>query len=90
MEVLYSYLRAASRSVADIGTVEYGSSRPPSPPSTGTTTPTLSIAPCPLRLWPFVPPPQYGVVEDATIFRSSYPQDRNMEFIKSLEIKSIL
>ena len=37
-----------------------------------------------------MPPPQYGVVEDYTIFRSSYPQDRNMSFIKTLPIKSIL
>lgn len=30
------------------------------------------------------------MVEDYTIFRSSYPQDRNMEFIRTLDVRSIL
>lgn len=65
-------------------------SRPPSPPETGTNTPTLRITQCPARLQPIVPPPNYGSVEDSCIFRSAFPQDRNMTFLKLLDIKLVL
>ncbi|KAK5138341.1 hypothetical protein LTR08_003402 [Meristemomyces frigidus] len=64
-------------------------SLPPSPPS-GAATPTLRIAQCPLRLRPLIPPPNYGAVKQGAILRSAFPQDRNVEFLKGLQVKTVL
>ena len=69
---------------------DVSTSRPPSPPESGTTTPRLSLAPCPTRLRPLFPPPNYGCVDDFKIYRSSYPQDRHMDFVRSLGIRTVL
>lgn len=69
--------------------VEY-TSQPPSPPSSGATTPTLSIQPCPLRLRPLIPPPNFGACKNDFVFRSAFPQDRNIEFLKTMKIRSVL
>lgn len=74
----------------DEGVQVESASRPPSPPDSGTTTPRLRICACPPRLWSFIPPPNYGVVDHNAVFRSSYPQDRNIDFVRSLRIRSIL
>ena len=66
------------------------SSRPPSPPESGTATPRVTIGLCPPRLTPLYVPINYGCVDEDKIFRSSYPQDRNVEFIDSLGIRSVL
>lgn len=66
------------------------SSRPPSPPESGTTTPRVTIAPCPSRLTPLFPPPNYTCVDEDKVYRSSYPQDRHVEFIDSIGVSSIL
>ncbi|KAK5697025.1 tyrosine-protein phosphatase siw14 [Elasticomyces elasticus] len=65
-------------------------SRPPSPPESGTVTPALRIPPCPSRLMPLVPPPNYGASKNGTVFRSAYPQDRNLDFLKLLGVRSLL
>ncbi|KAF2166856.1 hypothetical protein M409DRAFT_54633 [Zasmidium cellare ATCC 36951] len=70
--------------------VEHGSSRPPSPPETRSPTPRVSIAPCPSRLTPLVPPVNYGAVEKRTIFRSGFPQDRNVEFLERLRLNGTI
>lgn len=69
---------------------EMSISRPPSPPESGTTTPRLTIKPCPDRLRPHYPPPNYGTVEDYKIYRSSFPQDRHISFVSGLGVKSVL
>ncbi|KAK3050426.1 tyrosine-protein phosphatase siw14 [Extremus antarcticus] len=65
-------------------------SGPPSPPDSGSTTPRLTIAPCPARLRPYLPPLNFGAVELHRVFRSSFPMDRNVEFLKKLHIRSLL
>lgn len=50
----------------------------------------LTIAPSPARLTCLFPPPNYGTVEKGTVFRSGFPQPRHLEFMASLEIRSIL
>ncbi|KAK5114974.1 hypothetical protein LTR85_010012 [Meristemomyces frigidus] len=69
--------------------VEY-TSRPPTPPSSGAATPTLRLERCPLRLRPLIPPPNYGATKDGEVFRSAFPQDRNIEFLKGLEVMTVL
>ena len=69
---------------------DFSSSRPPSPPESGTTTPRLTLAPCPTRLRPLYPPPNYGCVDRNKIYRSSYPQDRNVDFVRSLGVRTVL
>ena len=71
-------------------TNEMSVSRPPSPPESGTTTPRLTIKPCPDRLRPYYPPPNYGTVDDYKIYRSSFPQDRHISFVSGLGIRSVL
>jgi hypothetical protein len=84
-----SYLPHLMRSLTDILPDE--PSGPPSPPDdSGTTTPRVSIMPCPPRLKAYYPPPNYGTVEEDKIFRSSFPQDRHMDFVKSLGVRSVL
>ena len=65
-------------------------SRSSSPPQSGITTPCLKIAPCPPRLRPYIPPANFGAVHAHCIYRSAYPQDRDMDFVKKLKIKSVL
>ncbi|KAK3706755.1 tyrosine-protein phosphatase siw14 [Vermiconidia calcicola] len=65
-------------------------SLPPSPPSSGSTTPSLNTGPIPPRLRAYVPPQNYGTVDPQTVFRSSFPQDGNIDFIKSLNVRSVL
>ncbi|KAK3113075.1 tyrosine-protein phosphatase siw14 [Teratosphaeriaceae sp. CCFEE 6253] len=61
-----------------------------SPSESGSTTPTLRIAACPPRLSSLVPPPNYGAAMEGNLFRSAYPQDRNMDFMKLLDVRSVL
>lgn len=68
--------------------VEY-TSRPPTPES-GAATPTLRIEQCPMRLRSLVPPPNYGAIKTGAVFRSAFPQDRNVEFLKGLDVKTVL
>ncbi|KAI7297065.1 hypothetical protein KC315_g18617 [Hortaea werneckii] len=70
------------------GGVEY-TSRPSSPPS-GAQTPSLRLEECPSRLRPQIPPPNYGAVKPGVLFRSAFPQDRNLEFLEGLNIRTIL
>ena len=66
------------------------SSGPPSPPESETSSRRLTIAPCPARFRPFIPPPNFGAVEDHKIFRSAFPADRNMDFCKGLDVRVML
>ncbi|KAK6006436.1 hypothetical protein QM012_006846 [Aureobasidium pullulans] len=52
--------------------------------------PKLSIAPLPGRLRMYVPPTNFGAVETNSIYRSGYPTSKNFDFIKSLNIRTIL
>lgn len=67
----------------DLGNIK---SRPPSPP-TRPDSPSLDY---PIRLQPFIPPPNFGAVTDHKVFRSAFPQDRNMDFLDALEVKTLL
>lgn len=58
--------------------------------SRGTVTPATSIRSAKERLHSLIPPTNYGAVLPGSIYRSSYPEERNYEFIKDLKIKSIL
>lgn len=60
-------------------------SRPPTPPDSGPSSPIG-----PERLRSLIPPLNYGTVETHDIYRSSFPQDRNMDFVKTLKIRSVL
>ncbi|QIW97468.1 hypothetical protein AMS68_002986 [Peltaster fructicola] len=44
----------------------------------------------PSRLNPFVPPPNFGAVKDGLIFRSAFPQPRNLSFMSDMNLKTIL
>lgn len=61
-------------------------SRPPSPP----TRPDSPYAGYPSRLQPLLPPPNFGAVTDHKVFRSAFPQDRNVDFLAALGVKSLL
>jgi tyrosine-protein phosphatase SIW14 len=61
-------------------------SRPPTPP----TRPDSPSALCPARLQPLVPPPNFGAVTDHKVFRSAFPQDRNLDFLNALSVKTLL
>lgn len=50
----------------------------------------LTLDPCPVRLLPLVPAPNYGTVAQHHIYRSAFPQAHNIEFISELGVKSIL
>jgi tyrosine-protein phosphatase SIW14 len=58
--------------------------------SRGTTTPASSVRSAADRFHPYIPPSNYGAVLPGLIYRSSYPEQKNYEFIKDLKIKSIL
>lgn len=57
---------------------------------TGTVTPTSVRSVVPDRLNMRIPPLNYGAVIPGSIYRCSYPQPENYEFIKDLKIRSIL
>lgn len=38
----------------------------------------------------FIPPANYGMVERNTVYRSGFPQDKHLDFMGSLKIRSIL
>jgi tyrosine-protein phosphatase SIW14 len=61
-------------------------SRPPSPP----TRPDSPYAAYPMRLQPLLPPPNFGAVTDHKVFRSAFPQDRNLDFLEALGVKTLL
>lgn len=61
-------------------------SRPPSPP----TRPDSPYASYPSRLQPLLPPPNFGAVTDHKVFRSAFPQDRNLDFLDALGVKTLL
>jgi tyrosine-protein phosphatase SIW14 len=61
-------------------------SRPPSPP----TRPDSPYAAYPSRLQPLLPPPNFGAVIDHKVFRSAFPQDRNLDFLEALGVKTLL
>ena len=48
------------------------------------------IEPCPARLLPLVPPPNYGTVEQGCVYRSAYPQDCNLDFMQFLHVSNVL
>jgi len=50
----------------------------------------LRIQHCPLRLRSLIPPPNYGATKSGAVFRSAYPQDRNIEFLKGLDVQTVL
>ncbi|KAK0263228.1 hypothetical protein B0A54_00592 [Friedmanniomyces endolithicus] len=76
--------------VGDVMVLAESKSRPPSPPESGTATPSLRIPMCPFRLRPLVPPPNYGAVQEGELYRSAYLQDRNLDFLKLLGIRNVL
>jgi tyrosine-protein phosphatase SIW14 len=57
---------------------------------TGTVTPSSVRSVVPDRLHMRIPPANYGAVVPGSIYRCSYPEPANYEFIKDLKIKSIL
>lgn len=58
--------------------------------SRGTVTPAISIRSAQDRLRSLIPPANYGAVLPGSIYRSSYPEEKNYDFLKDLKIKSIL
>jgi tyrosine-protein phosphatase SIW14 len=58
--------------------------------SRGTVTPASSVRSAAERFHPYIPPTNYGAVLPGIIYRSSYPEKKNHEFIKNLKIKTIL
>lgn len=65
--------------------VEY-KSRPPTPPSRPDSPPTAY----PSRLQPLLPPRNFGAIIDHKVFRSAFPQDRNIDFLDALGVKTLL
>lgn len=45
---------------------------------------------CPARLMSMCPPSNYGTVLDGQLYRSSFPNEDNFGFLKTLKLKSIL
>lgn len=62
-------------------------SRPPSPPTRPDTPRAVA---CPARLRPLIPPPNFGAIADGQLFRSAFPQDRNLDFLRHLRIRTLL
>lgn len=63
-------------------------SRPPSPP-TRPDTPN-NDARLPARLPVLIPAKNFGAVKDRMVYRSAFPQDRNLKLLQRLHIKTIL
>lgn len=57
---------------------------------TGTVTPASSVRSATERLHSLIPPSNYGAVVPGSIYRSSYPEKKNYEFLKELKVKSII
>ncbi|KAF2770146.1 protein-tyrosine phosphatase, partial [Teratosphaeria nubilosa] len=53
-------------------------------------TPTKRTAECPARLRSLIPPPNFGATKSSAVYRSAFPQDRNIEFLKTLNVKTVL
>ncbi|PVI07813.1 hypothetical protein DM02DRAFT_511545 [Periconia macrospinosa] len=66
-----------------------GSEGPGNLPDTRTPSP-ITEAVAPGRLRSLFPPPNYGTVIPGAVFRSSYPQPKNYDFVKSLGVKTII
>ncbi|KAK8202885.1 tyrosine phosphatase family-domain-containing protein [Phyllosticta capitalensis] len=45
---------------------------------------------CPARLMSMCPPSNYGTVLDGQLYRSSFPNEDNFGFLKTLKLKSVL
>jgi tyrosine-protein phosphatase SIW14 len=58
--------------------------------SRGSVTPASSVRSAAQRLHAFIPPTNYGTVLPGILYRSSYPEQKNYEFIEDLKIKTIL
>jgi tyrosine-protein phosphatase SIW14 len=58
--------------------------------SRGTITPASSVRSAAQRFHSYLPPANYGAVLPGIIYRSSFPAEKNYEFIKDLKIKTIL
>lgn len=58
--------------------------------SRGTITPATSIRSAQARLYSLIPPTNYGAVLPGSIFRSSYPEEANYDFLRDVKIKTIL
>lgn len=61
-------------------------SRPPSPPTRPDSPANLG----PARLQPSYVPLNYGAVEDHHVWRSAFPHDRNLDFLRQLDVKTVL
>ena len=44
----------------------------------------------PARLTSLLPPSNFGAVDEHAIFRSAFPQDRNVGFLQKLGLRGIL
>ena len=71
------------------GPDEYAS-KPPTPPESRPSTPRVTIAECPVRLQPYSVPKNYGAVERNAIYRSGKPGKENLDFLESLDVKTML
>jgi tyrosine-protein phosphatase SIW14 len=58
-------------------------------PETRTPSP-ITIAAAPGRLRSLFPPSNYGAVVPGSVYRSSYPQEKNYDFLKSIGVKTIM
>ncbi|KAL5120179.1 tyrosine-protein phosphatase siw14 [Pleosporales sp. CAS-2024a] len=58
--------------------------------SRSTASPASSVRSAADRFHAYVPPANYGAVLPGLIYRSSYPEPKNYDFIKDVKIKSIL
>ncbi|KAF1955481.1 hypothetical protein CC80DRAFT_85611 [Byssothecium circinans] len=68
---------------------EVGTGGPAVVPETRTPSPiTEAIAPG--RMRSLFPPSNYGAVVPGSVYRSSYPQEKNYDFLKSLGVKTII
>lgn len=56
----------------------------------GNVTPAASIRSATERLQSLIPPANYGSVLPGSIYRSSYPEEKNFDFLEDLRIKTIL
>ncbi|EMC97567.1 hypothetical protein BAUCODRAFT_53222, partial [Baudoinia panamericana UAMH 10762] len=37
-----------------------------------------------------IPPPNFGATKDGNLYRSAFPQDRNIDFLRSLKFRNVL
>jgi tyrosine-protein phosphatase SIW14 len=62
-------------------------SRPPTPPTRPDSPEKVA---CPARLHSRIPPRNFGAVTDHQIYRSGFPEARNLDFMRGLNIKTLL